>query len=133
MKKKKKKAQTYDCIEGFEQIESAVEPFTIALAEQQTGIPAESIRELSHQFAQTKNAVIYGRMGISVQRFGALCQWAIQVLNILTGHLDVPGGSMFSLPAVLGVEYGAGFGVGSVWMNMAGSWLRAGSRPAGRL
>jgi anaerobic selenocysteine-containing dehydrogenase len=90
----------HDHIEGFEQIESAVMPFTIELAEQQTGIPADAIRALTHQFAQTKNAVIYGRMGISVQRFGALCQWAIQVLNILTGHLDVPGGSTFPLPAV---------------------------------
>jgi anaerobic selenocysteine-containing dehydrogenase len=39
-------------------------------------------------------------MGISVQQHGTVCQWAIQMLNVLTGHLDTEGGSMFSLPAV---------------------------------
>ena len=85
---------------GLEEVKAAVEPFTLALAEQQTGIARDAIHALTEQLAQTENAVIYGRMGISVQRFGAICQWAIQLLNILTGHLDVPGGSTFPLPAV---------------------------------
>ncbi|MFZ5603498.1 MAG: molybdopterin oxidoreductase family protein [Pseudomonadota bacterium] len=85
---------------GLEEVKHAVEPFSLELAAQQTGMSAAAIRELTRQFAHTENAVIYGRMGISVQRFGSICQWAIQLLNILTGHLDVPGGSMFSLPAV---------------------------------
>lgn len=87
-------------LSGLDAVTAAVEPFTLTLAEQQTGIPQADIQALARQLAQTKKAVIYGRMGISVQRFGALCQWAIQLLNILTGHLDVPGGSMFPLPAV---------------------------------
>jgi anaerobic selenocysteine-containing dehydrogenase len=39
-------------------------------------------------------------MGVSTQRFGALCQWLIQIINIATGNLDREGGSMFTLPAV---------------------------------
>ena len=39
-------------------------------------------------------------MGVSTQAFGALCQWAIQVINIVTGNLDKPGGSLFTLPAM---------------------------------
>ena len=28
-----------------------------------------------------------------------MCQWLINVLNIVTGNLDRPGGAMFTLPA----------------------------------
>jgi anaerobic selenocysteine-containing dehydrogenase len=34
-----------------------------------------------------------------MQEFGGLCQWLINVLNIVTGNLDREGGAMFPLPA----------------------------------
>ena len=70
------------------------------MAAEKTGIAADTIRQLAYDLAHTERAAIYGRMGISVQQFGAICQWGIQLLNIITGHLDVPGGYTFSLPAV---------------------------------
>jgi len=39
-------------------------------------------------------------MGLSVQEFGGLCQWLVNVLNIVTGNLDWAGGAMFPNPAV---------------------------------
>ncbi len=39
-------------------------------------------------------------MGVSTQAYGALNQWLIQLINIATGNLDRPGGSLFTLPAV---------------------------------
>ena len=36
---------------------------------------------------------------MSTQEFGATCQWLINVLNVVTGNLDRPGGAMFTLPA----------------------------------
>jgi anaerobic selenocysteine-containing dehydrogenase len=39
-------------------------------------------------------------MGVSTQVFGALCQWLIQLMNIASGNLDRPGGSLFTLPAM---------------------------------
>jgi anaerobic selenocysteine-containing dehydrogenase len=38
-------------------------------------------------------------MGVSTQEFGGVCQWLINVLNIITGNLDRPGGAMFTKPA----------------------------------
>lgn len=35
-----------------------------------------------------------------MQEFGGLCLWLINVLNLLTGHLDEPGGMMFTTPAI---------------------------------
>jgi anaerobic selenocysteine-containing dehydrogenase len=39
-------------------------------------------------------------MGVSTQAYGTLCQWAIQVINVITGNLDKPGGSLFTAPAM---------------------------------
>ena len=64
-----------------------------------TGIDASEIRNLAREFASAESAVCYGRIGVSTQEFGGVCQWLINVLNIVTGNLDRPGGAMFTLPA----------------------------------
>ena len=89
-----------DYLNNWDEALESVQPFTPELAENMSGIPADSIRELARELAGASRGVCYGRMGISVQRFGGLCQWAIQLINIATGSLDRIGGSMFNLPAV---------------------------------
>jgi len=64
-----------------------------------TGIDFDQIRLLAREFASAKSAVCYGRIGVSTQEFGGVCQWLINVLNIVTGNLDRQGGAMFTLPA----------------------------------
>jgi anaerobic selenocysteine-containing dehydrogenase len=63
------------------------------------GIDAERMRTLARQFAAAPSAVAYGRIGVCTQEFGGLAAWLINVLNIVTGNLDRPGGSMFTTPA----------------------------------
>ena len=89
-----------DYLKGWDQAVDAVRPFTVALAERMSGVPGPMIRELARELATAEGGVCYGRLGVSVQRFGGLCQWAIQLINIATGNLDRSGGSMFNLPAV---------------------------------
>jgi anaerobic selenocysteine-containing dehydrogenase len=64
-----------------------------------TGIDSDQIRLLAREFASAKSAVCYGRIGVSTQEFGGVCQWLINVLNIVTGNLDRMGGAMFTRPA----------------------------------
>jgi len=64
-----------------------------------TGIDAGEIRTLAREFATAESAVCYGRIGVSTQEFGGVCQWLLNVLNIVTGNMDRPGGAMFSSPA----------------------------------
>ncbi|OBC09564.1 molybdopterin dinucleotide-binding protein [Mycobacterium sp. 852013-50091_SCH5140682] len=64
-----------------------------------TGIDAERIRELARQLSGTERAVVYGRIGTCNQEFGSLASWLVDVVNILTGHFDTRGGSMFPLAA----------------------------------
>ena len=88
-----------DLLIGLEDVRQACQPFTPELGEQRTGITAEQIRQLARDMAKTEGAVCYGRMGVSVQIHGTLCQWAIQMINILTHSLDVRGGMMPPSPA----------------------------------
>ena len=89
-----------DYLNNWGEALDSVKAFTPELAENMSGIAADSIRVLARELAAAPRAVCYGRMGISVQQFGGLCQWAIQLINIATGSLDRAGGSMFNLPAV---------------------------------
>ena len=41
----------------------------------------------------------YGRIGTCTQEFGTLASWLVDVLNVLTGNLDRPGGALFPRPA----------------------------------
>jgi len=84
---------------GLEQIASLVKEFPPESVAAITGIEAEQIRALAREFAAAESAVCYGRIGVSTQEFGAVCQWLINVLNIVTGNFDRPGGAMFTLPA----------------------------------
>jgi anaerobic selenocysteine-containing dehydrogenase len=87
-------------VRGLETVQSALEEFTPERAASHCGISAGDIRRLARDFAGADAAICYGRMGVSTQRFGALCQWLIQLINIVSGNLDREGGSLFTLPAV---------------------------------
>ncbi len=89
-----------DFTEGLARLPSLVAAFTPERVAPATGIAADTIRELARKFASAEKAACYGRMGVSTQRHGTVCQWAIQVLNLLTGNLDAVGGSLCTLPAV---------------------------------
>jgi anaerobic selenocysteine-containing dehydrogenase len=89
-----------DFTSGLEEVRAWVQPYTPERVAAACGMSAQSIRELALRFAETPKAVIYGRMGVSTQAFGGLCQWLINVLNVLGGKLDRVGGALFSSPAV---------------------------------
>ncbi|MEM1404208.1 MAG: molybdopterin-dependent oxidoreductase [Pseudomonadota bacterium] len=86
--------------DGLDEVAAAVKGFTPEHAATHTGIDAHKTRRIARDFAAAGSAICYGRMGVSTQRFGGLCQWLIQIINIATGNLDKEGGSMFTYPAV---------------------------------
>jgi anaerobic selenocysteine-containing dehydrogenase len=65
-----------------------------------TGIAAADIRDLARALATAPRAVLYGRIGVCTQEFGGLAAWLCYAINALTGHLDEPGGLMFTTPAI---------------------------------
>ena len=89
-----------DFTDGVEQLREIVAPFSPETVAPYTGVSAGDIIQLARKFAAAESAVCYGRVGVSTQEFGGLCNWLINALNIITGNLDCPGGAMFTLPAV---------------------------------
>jgi anaerobic selenocysteine-containing dehydrogenase len=88
-----------DFTDGFDGLQNVALRCTPEGAEKRTGIAADEIRRLAREFAASGAAVCYGRIGLSTQRFGGLCQWLINAINILTGNFDRAGGAMFTTPA----------------------------------
>ena len=89
-----------DRLAGLDAAVAAIRPFGIERAAAPTGIPAQAVRAIAAELHAAPSAVVYGRMGLSTQPFGTLCQWLIQLLNLLTGNLDAPGGAMPTQPAI---------------------------------
>jgi anaerobic selenocysteine-containing dehydrogenase len=75
-------------------------PWTPERVAPATGMPAAAIATVAREFATAPSAALYGRVGVSMQEFGAVSTWLITVLNLITGRLDEPGGVMFTTPAV---------------------------------
>jgi anaerobic selenocysteine-containing dehydrogenase len=98
--------------DGFETIRQLVRDFTPERVAPFVGIDAPVIRRLAAEFAAAPRAVAYGRIGLSTQAFGSICQWLVNVLNAITGNLDEPGGAMWTLPALdllMGAKPGAAY------------------------
>ena len=84
---------------GIETIEKSVRDYSPERVADITGINAQAVKTLVRDFCAADSASCYGRIGVSTQQFGTLTQWLITVFNIVTGNLDIPGGTQFSKPA----------------------------------
>lgn len=84
---------------GVDAVQAAAQAFAPERVAARCGIEAGTIRGLARSLAHAERAAVYGRLGTCVQRFGTLSSWLVDVLNVLTGHLDQPGGAMFPTPA----------------------------------
>lgn len=77
-----------------------VKPYSLNKVAKVTGIDEVELKQIINDFCAAERPVIYGRMGVSVQQFGLLCQYLIMVINIMRGRLDEEGGMMFTTPAI---------------------------------
>ncbi|HEY4242985.1 MAG TPA: molybdopterin-dependent oxidoreductase [Kofleriaceae bacterium] len=87
-------------VSGLAELRAAAEAWPPSRAAAITGIPAATIEQLARAFAATERAVLYGRIGVCTQAFGGLAAWLCYAVNALAGHLDTPGGLMFTTPAI---------------------------------
>lgn len=85
-------------IDGLDELQQALAPFTPERVADMTGVGAERIRALANDVALAERAAVYGRVGACTQEFGGLTAWMLHILNILTGNLDREGGMMFASP-----------------------------------
>ncbi|MBW0019912.1 MAG: molybdopterin-dependent oxidoreductase [Mycobacterium sp.] len=86
-------------VDGVDTIRRVVADWPPERVSAVTGIDKDRIRRLARELAGTEKSVVYGRIGLCNQEFGSLASWLVDVINILTGHFDTPGGAMFPRPA----------------------------------
>ncbi|MGH7788159.1 MAG: molybdopterin oxidoreductase family protein [Candidatus Binatia bacterium] len=86
-------------VAGLDEIAALARDFAPEVVAARCGIDAASIRRLARELAAAPCAAVYGRIGTCTQEFGSLASWLVDVVNVLTGHLDQVGGAMFTRPA----------------------------------
>jgi anaerobic selenocysteine-containing dehydrogenase len=111
-------------LKGLDLLRNAARDFSPERVAGPTGVAAETLTRIAREFATTKRAVAYGRVGVSMQEFGGIANWLLEALNIVTGHFDEAGGAMFTTPAIDLVTLGT-------WLGEQGHYDKFRSRVRG--
>ncbi len=82
-------------VRGIEEVRELSRDFSPEATAPATGIQADDTRRLAREFGAASKAACYGRVGTCTQAFGTVSSWLIDVVNVLTGNLDRPGGVLF--------------------------------------
>ncbi len=113
-----------DHVNGVDEVRAVAADFGPDIVADHCGVAAEDIRALAREIAAAETAAVYGRIGTSTVEFGTLGSWLVDVINILTGNLDRPGGAMFPLgataPAPRPPKAGRGFRIGRWHSRVSG-------------
>ncbi|MDT0465259.1 molybdopterin oxidoreductase family protein [Streptomyces gibsoniae] len=86
-------------VQGVEDVAAAVRDFTPEAVAAACDVEADVVRALARELAAAATAAVYGRIGSCTVPHGTLASWLVDVLNVLTGNLDRPGGALFPLSA----------------------------------
>ncbi|ARP69468.1 molybdopterin-binding oxidoreductase [Streptomyces pluripotens] len=82
-------------VQGVAELRAATEDFTPEAVAAACDVDAGVIRTLARELAAAPTAAVYARIGSCTVPHGTLASWLVDVLNILTGNLDRPGGALF--------------------------------------
>lgn len=85
---------------GHEQWRVLAERLEPARAAQITGIPLRRIEQLADEFAAADGAFATTRVGVQTSHNTTLTEWAVMVLNAITGNIDRTGGVYFNPGAI---------------------------------
>nr|MCW1957985.1 molybdopterin-dependent oxidoreductase [Mycobacterium sp.] len=90
---------------GLDWLATRCAPFTPERTAAATGVPVETVRDLTRDLVRTPRAVVYGRLGTCTGRSGTLTSYLIDAVNLCAGSLDAPGGSVFSPLGIPGEDW----------------------------
>ncbi|MEV5342299.1 molybdopterin oxidoreductase family protein [Streptomyces sp. NPDC052676] len=99
-------------LHGLDELRQALRDFTPEAVAEACDVGADVPRVLARELAAAPTAAVYGRIGSCTVPHGTLASWLVDVLNILTGNLDRPGGALFPQAATDRTPRPAGPGKG---------------------
>jgi anaerobic selenocysteine-containing dehydrogenase len=80
---------------GLDVVKASLRSFTPERVSARCGVDPATIRLLARKLAAARSAAVYCRLGTTLNRFSTLTSWLVQLINVVTGHIDRPGGMMF--------------------------------------
>jgi predicted molibdopterin-dependent oxidoreductase YjgC len=95
---------------NFAEYAASVEPFTLAEGERITGIPADVIRDVAHQYARADRAMICWTLGITEHHVGVDNVLSLINLALLCGHVGRYGSGLNPLRGQNNVQGGGDMG-----------------------
>lgn len=126
-----------DYLEGADELAAALADFTPDAVAAACDVDAATITALARELAAAPTAAVYARIGSCTVEHGTLASWLVDVLNILTGNLDRPGGALFPLSATAraprAAAPGKGFALGRWASRVSGHPEAKGELPTAAL
>ncbi|MFW3476010.1 molybdopterin oxidoreductase family protein [Streptomyces microflavus] len=124
-------------LEGADELAAALAGFTPDAVAAACDVDAATITALARELAAAPTAAVYARIGSCTVEHGTLASWLVDVLNILTGNLDRPGGALFPLSATAraprAAAPGKGFALGRWASRVSGHPEAKGELPTAAL
>src|SRR5947199_1818922 len=84
-------------VNGLEEYQKSLEPFSLEAAAQQTGLSERTIRTVAHMIAEAKSTCILWAMGVTQHTQGSDISTAISNLLLITGNYMRPGTGAYPL------------------------------------
>ncbi|MEV1092583.1 molybdopterin-dependent oxidoreductase [Streptomyces microflavus] len=126
-----------DHLECADELAAALADFTPDAVAAACDVDAATITALARELAAAPTAAVYARIGSCTVEHGTLASWLVDVLNILTGNLDRPGGALFPLSATAraprAAAPGKGFALGRWASRVSGHPEAKGELPTAAL
>jgi len=95
---------------GFEAYRASVEPWTLDVAAEVTGLPAEAIRELAHAIGSAEHLQLCWTLGITEHHVGVDNVFSLINLSLLTGQVGKWGSGLQPLRGQNNVQGGGDMG-----------------------
>ena len=95
---------------GFEEFVAAAEPWTLEVTSRETGVPADLIRALAHDFATADKSQLCWTLGITEHHNGTDNVRSLINLALLTGHVGKYGSGLSPLRGQNNVQGGGDMG-----------------------
>ena len=97
-------------VNNFENYAKSLRPFTLEFAEERTGIPAATLRNVARKVATAKTVCILWAMGVTQHMHGSDTSTALSNLLLLTGNYGKPGTGGYPLRGHNNVQGCSDFG-----------------------
>ncbi len=79
---------------GYDGLAEVVEEWTLDVAQELTGIAAETLGAMVDDYLAADGAALYSSTGVNMGGHGSVAFWAQEVINFVTGNLDRVGGTL---------------------------------------